>query len=314
MKKHEEWINTFTPVLSYLFRCNTDVTSLKSGTAINSVAEYVTNYITKSALKTYTIFEIIRSVFQQNITVLSGDMKRKDKARKLMTRIVNLLSAKMELGSPMISMYLLGNPDHYTNAKFTAFYWKSYVNEARKFGVSVVHDYIYRPRELEDMSLYDFIGCCKRESVSRRKNAVLDYTDASRLDESDTRPLNSTYKKDWQSVDPGVYPCLNNHPLFSSCVIRIAPSKNYNIPNFIGGILPQNNEHNQPEYCFTMLVLFRPWRTGWQLKYALETWIESFNQYTFDPRHIEFMKFINVRHECKDAADDYYAQLRAGAK
>ncbi|TFK60852.1 hypothetical protein BDN72DRAFT_719411, partial [Pluteus cervinus] len=65
MKKKEEWINTFTPVLSYLFRCNTDVTSLKSGTAINSVAEYVTKYITKTSLKTYTIFEVIRSVFEQ---------------------------------------------------------------------------------------------------------------------------------------------------------------------------------------------------------------------------------------------------------
>ncbi|TFK60853.1 hypothetical protein BDN72DRAFT_748066, partial [Pluteus cervinus] len=98
-----------------------------------------------------------------------------------MTRIVNILSAKMELGSPMISMYLLGNPDHYTNAKFTPFYWKSFVHHVRKsfdpvpgsdeddekvmllrngttiVGVTKVQDYIFRPRELEDISLYDFV-------------------------------------------------------------------------------------------------------------------------------------------------------------
>ncbi|TFK62682.1 hypothetical protein BDN72DRAFT_732555, partial [Pluteus cervinus] len=65
MKKLEQWINTYTPVFSYLFRCNTDVTSLKSGTAIKGVVQYVTNYITKSALKTHVMFEVIRSVFDK---------------------------------------------------------------------------------------------------------------------------------------------------------------------------------------------------------------------------------------------------------
>ncbi|TFK66988.1 hypothetical protein BDN72DRAFT_916140, partial [Pluteus cervinus] len=65
LKKKEAWINTFTPVISYLFRCNTDITSLKSGTAVKSVIQYVTNYITKSSLKTHTMFEIIKSVFDK---------------------------------------------------------------------------------------------------------------------------------------------------------------------------------------------------------------------------------------------------------
>jgi hypothetical protein len=38
----------------------------------------------------------------------------------------------MEMGSPMICMYLLGNPDHYTNQLFAPFYWQSFVCEARK--------------------------------------------------------------------------------------------------------------------------------------------------------------------------------------
>ena len=31
----------------------------------------------------------------------------------------------------MASLYLLGNPDHYTSHKFTLFYWKNFVREAR---------------------------------------------------------------------------------------------------------------------------------------------------------------------------------------
>ena len=57
MKKIEAWLNTFTPLVMYALRCNTDVTSLSSGTAIKAVVLYVSDYITKSTLKTHTIFD-----------------------------------------------------------------------------------------------------------------------------------------------------------------------------------------------------------------------------------------------------------------
>ncbi|KAF8220717.1 hypothetical protein L208DRAFT_1332221 [Tricholoma matsutake] len=52
-----------------------------------------------------------------------------DNARKLMMKIVNTLSTKMEMGLPMICMYLLGLPDHYTSPKFRMFFWQSFVQE-----------------------------------------------------------------------------------------------------------------------------------------------------------------------------------------
>jgi hypothetical protein len=61
-----------------------------------------------------------------------GTQERKDKARSLLTKIVNALTAKLEIGGPMASLYLLGNPDHYTNQNFVVFYWKSYVTEVLK--------------------------------------------------------------------------------------------------------------------------------------------------------------------------------------
>jgi Helitron helicase-like domain at N-terminus len=114
IKKLEPWINTFTPLVTYILRCNTDVTSLSSGTAIKSVTMYVSDYITKTTLKTHVIFDTIRSVFQKNNGMMSGSLPTKEKARRFMTKVANLLSAKAEMGAPMIAMYLLGNPDHYT--------------------------------------------------------------------------------------------------------------------------------------------------------------------------------------------------------
>jgi len=187
LKKLEAWINTVTPLLTYIFRCNTDVTSLASGTAIKAVVMYVSAYITKSTLKTHTIFDSIRTIFHRNTEMIGGTLPMKEKARRFMTKVVNLLSAKLEMGAPMISMYLLGNPDHYTSHRFVPFYWQNFVTEVRRafdtdnlcstapaprvtlirkngriVGLSPVHNYIHRPASLQGITLYEYVRCYER--------------------------------------------------------------------------------------------------------------------------------------------------------
>ena len=62
----------------------------------------------------------------------ANDKSRTDDARKLILKVVNALSSKMEIGSPMASMYLLQSPDHYTSHKFIPFWWKSFVTDVTK--------------------------------------------------------------------------------------------------------------------------------------------------------------------------------------
>ena len=131
MKKGEAWINTFSSLVTYLLRCNTDTTSLLSGTAIKATVAYITDYVTKPGLNTYTMFDTIRQIFERNETLLTGNENVKASARSLVTKLVNALTAKLEIGSPMASMYLLGNPDHYTSHTFINFYWRSFVRDAR---------------------------------------------------------------------------------------------------------------------------------------------------------------------------------------
>ncbi|KAJ7213365.1 hypothetical protein C8J57DRAFT_1017016, partial [Mycena rebaudengoi] len=59
---------------------------------------------------------------------LGGSPQSKKNARVLVMQMVNSLSSKLQIGSPMASLYLLGNKDHYTNLDF----WKSYVAEVLK--------------------------------------------------------------------------------------------------------------------------------------------------------------------------------------
>ncbi|GLB45300.1 hypothetical protein LshimejAT787_2100600 [Lyophyllum shimeji] len=62
-----------------------------------------------------------------------------------------------------------------------------------------------------------------------------------------------------------------------------------------------------------MLTLFKPWRNGRDLKSSDEDWNNAFSHHDFSKRHLEIMRNMNIRYECLDARDDFYAELKSGA-
>ncbi|KAF8871635.1 hypothetical protein BD779DRAFT_1453688, partial [Infundibulicybe gibba] len=268
-------MNSITPLVSYIFRCNTDVTSLNSGTAVKEVVIYVSDYITKSSLKTHVIFDSIKSIFAKNCEMIGGSLPSKEKARQLMTKVVNLLSTKMEMGAPMICMYLLGNPDHYTDHKFVNFYWQSYVSEARRVwcadenlditnstdkftlikqkgklvGLSPVFDYIYRASELENMTLYDWVCQCTRVKIPAKKQSLtqntLDNLDECHESDTEIDPALGTLGKN-------MFAFTRDHPLHRGHAIKVSPPKDTVIPNIVGATLPRRDQGDREYYCSTM--------------------------------------------------------------
>ncbi|KAF4618021.1 hypothetical protein D9613_012865 [Agrocybe pediades] len=139
MKKLKSMINTFTPALSFVTRCNTDVSSLLSGTSIKAIISYVTDYVTKPALKTYQVFSSTYDVYSKNSELIGERVQEGgEAARTLIMKIVNSLASKMEIGSPMAWLYLLENPDHYTSHTFVPFWWRSYVSHVKRYSESNV--------------------------------------------------------------------------------------------------------------------------------------------------------------------------------
>ena len=124
LKQLEPDINTYNPYLSWMLRCNTDVSALKSGTTLKAILWYVTDYISKSSLKTNVMFNTIQLVFKR---MREGSMP--PTARGVLVKFVNAINIKQELGGPQIAAYLLGNGDVYTDCKFRPFFWKTYVRE-----------------------------------------------------------------------------------------------------------------------------------------------------------------------------------------
>ncbi|KAF8167001.1 hypothetical protein K438DRAFT_1492310, partial [Mycena galopus ATCC 62051] len=104
------------------------------------------------------------------------------------TQMVNSLTSKLQIGSPMACFYLLENPDHYTVRSFVNWYWTNVHtdltelyqpdNEAEDdendrvvwqradgeyVGTTNVDDYIHRPSTFDNTSLYDFFQMTSRK-------------------------------------------------------------------------------------------------------------------------------------------------------
>ncbi|KAJ6520773.1 hypothetical protein DFH09DRAFT_1048253, partial [Mycena vulgaris] len=198
----EPMVNTVNPILTYVSRCNSDVTSLLSGTAIKAVVSYVSDYVSKLSLKSFQMFASVYDVFQKKSEMIGGSLRDKEQARHMVRKMVNSMSAKMEIGSPMASMYLLGNPDHYASHKYATFAWRPYVQFIRSYWVptsaideleedekdeeervpiarqdskfvpsSGVDNYRYRPLVYNNVTLYEWIQCSEKKKRGVRERA-----------------------------------------------------------------------------------------------------------------------------------------------
>ncbi|KZP15575.1 hypothetical protein FIBSPDRAFT_912483 [Athelia psychrophila] len=346
MKKGESNMNTFSYIMSFLLRCNHNVTSLLSGTALKAVVAYVTEYVTKTGLKTYQIFDVIKSVFDRNDAMHGGTFDRQENARKLMTQVVNALTSKMEMGGPMASMYLLNNPDHYTGHTFVRCWWKNYTRWVmtqwdplgnddpmmddeediervivRKKGDkyilhSTVDDYQYRPVEFEEVSLYSWVRLMDKSELSaakKKKQAALDAASAdididniSDIDghESDADSANDASASDHENVatahvrstvpqSQGQF--IKEHPDKKSHTVKMLEDDGSRVPMFLGGALPRHDHGDREDYCMTMLTLFKPWRTGLDLKAENVNWNDTFASHDFNENALDKMKFFNTK-------------------
>ncbi|KAJ7697000.1 hypothetical protein B0H17DRAFT_867553, partial [Mycena rosella] len=303
---------------------------------------------------------------------IGGTERGKENSRVLIMQMVNSLTSKLQIGSPMAALYLLGNPDHYTNMSFKVFWWKSYVSEVNRswplvmgesgmpvdhdredaeqdrengdetdrvvliksnegyVGTTNVDDYKYRSLAFENTSLYEYFQMATRKKRTKKQMVEfltsLEEKPGIDVDMPDIR-IPGPDDDDWIDHDldeagteeavgdrsdaVSAHPFQPEHELFKTHYVRCdRRALETTVPNFVGGPLPRVDQGDREFYCCTMLTLFKPWRTGKDLKNDLDNWDESFTDYNFNEKATQLMKNFNVRYECNDARDDFAAQDR----
>ncbi|KAF9066656.1 hypothetical protein BDP27DRAFT_1158215, partial [Rhodocollybia butyracea] len=209
-----------------------------------------------------------------------------------LTKMVNALATKLELGSPMICLYLLQNPDHYTSHSFIPFFLETF---CKLVGLSSTYDYTHRPEIHSSFYLYDWIWRFTRTSKQGGNQPILDES-TNDIDELDSEQHASSSNTALRFME--------GHPLAKTHVPVTTRNWQNVVPNFIGPPLPRPDKEDRKFYCCTILTLFKPWRTGKDLKDENESWHESFEKYEFGEKELLYIKNMNLRYECLDARDD----------
>lgn len=100
---------------------------------------------------------------------------------------------------------------------------------------------------------------------------------------------------------------LPNHTQYISHQLNLKENSHDVALDLSGVTLPCRDGGNIEEYCMTMLIIFRPWRSPLKLKQKEQTWEEAFNSYTWSDHAITAIKNMHIKYECNDAKNNYNA-------
>ncbi|KAG2004898.1 ATP-dependent DNA helicase PIF1 [Coprinopsis cinerea AmutBmut pab1-1] len=241
----------------------------------------------------------------------------------------------MEIGSPMASLYLLGNPDHYTSHTFTPFFWKKYVTKVKADWAlsaqddsykdalqnyenekvllevqdgevksrTLVDDYTHRPKVYEDVPLYDWMLYVKKRRIPEKRRKKKDLEEQTLEEGSDDEPDLESSQRYMRFLEG--HPQYNSHEVYCDFTRTDLP-----ILNWLGGVVPRRDQGDREYYCLVMLAIFKPWRSGLNLKDESQLWDEAFAEHKFQAHFLNVMDNLNLRYECLDAKDDFFAQLK----
>ncbi|KAI1785042.1 hypothetical protein LXA43DRAFT_976450 [Ganoderma leucocontextum] len=225
-----------------------------------------------------------------------------------------------EIGGPQACAYLLGQPDRYTDQLFKVFYWHSYCQKVASdvadtldvpvdmdlpndecvvlgladHGVierSKVDDYVFRPTEFSDWSLYDFLRLIDvRKLQNHDQSSVHD----DHVDIQDVDNMDPIAHSDHQSSSTA-YTFQHAHLLRMSHAVFLRKLSKPYILNFTGGTLPRRDKGDREAYCSAMLTFFMPWRDGTDLRTGHDSWDAAFSARSFTDEELQLMKNMNVK-------------------
>ncbi|KAF8139529.1 hypothetical protein K438DRAFT_2117524 [Mycena galopus ATCC 62051] len=81
-----------------------------------------------------------------------------------MRQMINSMATKMEIGSPMASMYVLGNPDHYKSHQYGNFAWRPFTVFVKRF----------RPTVYSTLTLFEWVQSAEKKAHSHKSKKVFD--------------------------------------------------------------------------------------------------------------------------------------------
>ncbi|KAI0038797.1 hypothetical protein FA95DRAFT_1479174, partial [Auriscalpium vulgare] len=119
-------VNNFNSTIIEAIRCNMDIKFIGTGASAKAVLHYITDYITKSQLKTHVAYAALELAVSKlaSYNPVTDDIAMRGK--KLLQKCAYAMLAKQELSAQQVCSYLMDLEDHFTSHDYHNLYWTSF--------------------------------------------------------------------------------------------------------------------------------------------------------------------------------------------
>ena len=119
-------VNNFNTTILEAMRCNMDIQFIGSGESAKAMIYYVTDYITKSQLKSHVSYAALQLAVKRCEQVSENDDDFTVKSKRLLQKCAFALVSHQEMSAQQVASYLMDYEDHFTSHKFGNLYWPSF--------------------------------------------------------------------------------------------------------------------------------------------------------------------------------------------
>ncbi|KAJ7251179.1 hypothetical protein B0H12DRAFT_982986, partial [Mycena haematopus] len=119
-------VNNFNETIIEAIRCNMDIKFIGSGASAKGILYYITDYITKSQLKTHVAFSMLELAVKKLGEVNPFESDQTVRAKKMLQKCAYAMISQQELSAQQVASYLMDLEDHFTSHSYRNLYWTAF--------------------------------------------------------------------------------------------------------------------------------------------------------------------------------------------
>lgn len=119
-------VNNFNMTMLEAVRCNMDIQFIGSGESAKAMIYYVTDYITKSQLKSHVAYAALQLAVKKYEAINGEEKDFIMKSKRLLQKCAYALVSHQEVSAQQVVSYLMDYEDHFTSHDFNNLYWASF--------------------------------------------------------------------------------------------------------------------------------------------------------------------------------------------
>lgn len=119
-------VNNYNTTILQNMRCNMDIKFIGSGPAAKAILYYITDYISKSQLKTHVAYAALELAVSRLGEYNPEEDEVSVRAKRMLQKCTHAMVSHQELSSQQVASHLMGFEDHFTSHHFRQLYWTSF--------------------------------------------------------------------------------------------------------------------------------------------------------------------------------------------